>query len=387
MVNRDFWIKTLLAAWNSKSIVWLKGVRRTGKTTLCQSLPEVEYFDCERPRVRQQMEDPEGFLDQYRKRRIVLDEIHRLGNPSELLKIAADHYPDVRIVATGSSSLGASAKFRDTLTDRKTDVWLTPMMSADLTDFSRPSLDHRFLSGGLPPFFMSLEGVEARIQQWVDDYWAKDVQELFRLERRSSFLKFFELLMASSGGLFEATRFAVPCEVSRGTISNYLHVLHETYVVHVVRPFNTHRPAEILSMPKVYAFDTGFMAYFRGWDTLRPADRGLFWEHWVLNEIHARLQTRRIHYWRDKQGHEVDFVLSRPGRPPTAIECKWRAGDINASGLTAFCRRYPGTQAYLVAQDVDRPFQKRVQDLIVHVIGLKDLIEEIRASVVAGVSN
>ncbi|MBE7461529.1 MAG: hypothetical protein HS112_13535 [Zoogloeaceae bacterium] len=44
--------------------------------------------------------------------RVVPDEVHRLGNPSELLKIAADHYRDTRIVATGSSTLGASAKFR-----------------------------------------------------------------------------------------------------------------------------------------------------------------------------------------------------------------------------------------------------------------------------------
>ncbi|MBP9698962.1 MAG: DUF4143 domain-containing protein, partial [Elusimicrobia bacterium] len=325
-------------------------------------------------------------LDQHRGRRIVLDEIHRLGNPSELLKIAADHYPDVRIVATGSSSLGASAKFRDTLTDRKNEVWLTPMMSADLNDFSRPSLDHRFLHGGLPPFFLTSVGAESRIQQWVDDYWAKDIQELFRLERRSSFLKFFELLMAASGGLFEATRFAGPCEVSRGTISNYLQVLHDTYVVHVVRPFSAHKPAEILSMPKVYAFDTGFMAYFRGWDTLRPMDRGAFWEHWVLNEIQSRFQTRRIQYWRDKQGHEVDFVTSQPGKPPIAIECKWQARDLSASGLTAFGQRYPGCQAYLVAHDVDRPFQKRVQTLTVNVVGLEGLIEKIGSSVTPGTS-
>ena len=57
----------------------------------------------------------------------VLDEIHRLPNPSELLKIAADHYPDIRILSTGSSTLGASARFRDTLAGRKQEVWLTPM--------------------------------------------------------------------------------------------------------------------------------------------------------------------------------------------------------------------------------------------------------------------
>jgi hypothetical protein len=52
------------------------------KTCLCQDLPEVEYFDCELPRVRRMMLDPESFLDGLAGKRIVLDEIHRLQNPS-----------------------------------------------------------------------------------------------------------------------------------------------------------------------------------------------------------------------------------------------------------------------------------------------------------------
>jgi predicted AAA+ superfamily ATPase len=76
-------------------------------------------------------------------------------------------------------------------------------------------------------------------QEWTDSFWAKDIQELFRLEHRYSFQKFIELLMAQSGGMFEATRFARPCEVSRTTISNYLSVLEATFVMHVVRPFST----------------------------------------------------------------------------------------------------------------------------------------------------
>ena len=82
MVHRRFWLKLLERAWKERSIVWLAGVRRVGKTCLCQDLPEVEYFDCELPRVRRMMLDPESFLDGLAGKRIVLDEIHRLQNPS-----------------------------------------------------------------------------------------------------------------------------------------------------------------------------------------------------------------------------------------------------------------------------------------------------------------
>ncbi len=186
-------------------------------------------------------------------RRVVLDEIHRLLNPAEFLKIAADHYPHVKVLATGSSTLSATTKFRDTLTGRKVELWLTPMILEDLRAFEQPKLDHRFLHGGLPPFFLASTVPERDFQEWMDAYWAKDVQSLFRLDRRASFERFAELLMTRSGGMFEATAFSRPCEVSRQTITNYLRVLEATYLAHILRPFSAHRATEIVSAPKVYA--------------------------------------------------------------------------------------------------------------------------------------
>ena len=151
ITDRTFWLQLIETEWQ-RPILWLAGVRRVGKTCLCQSIKGIDYFDCELPRVRRLMEDPQGFLDSITNRRIVLDEIHRLDNPSELLKIAADHYPDLKIIATGSSTLGASARFKDTLTGRKSDLLMTPMTISDLADFGREDLRRRFLRGGLPLF-------------------------------------------------------------------------------------------------------------------------------------------------------------------------------------------------------------------------------------------
>ena len=377
MVKREYWLNRIEKAWERRSIVWLSGVRRVGKTCLCQTLPDVEYFDCELPRVRRLMEDPQGFLDSIKNNRIVLDEIHRLQNPSELLKIAADHYPKINIVATGSSTLGASAKFRDTLAGRKTELWLTPIITTDLDDFNQHDIQHRLLYGGLPPFFLETRFPEQDFQEWLDAYWAKDIQELFRLERRYSFQKFAELLMTQSGGVFEATRFAAPCEVSRSTISNYLSVLEATYVVHVIRPFSSRRSTEIVSAPKVYGFDTGFICYHQGWTQLRQEDLGLLWEHYVLNEIMAHTQSRDIQYWRDKRGHEVDFILTPKRNRPIAVECKWSADSFSPRQLSSFRRQYPEGQNYVVSPDVDQPFSKVFNGMSVRFVNLNTLIIDV----------
>ncbi|GDY19746.1 ATPase [Verrucomicrobiota bacterium] len=358
MVKRGFWLQRIEQQWSRRSVLWLRGVRRAGKTSLAQSLSNVEYFDCELPRVRRAMEDPEAFLYGLRRKRIVLDEVHRLPNPSELLKIAADHFPTVRILATGSSTLGASSRFRDTLAGRKTELWLTPMIEADLADFGEADLPHRLLHGGLPPFFLSPELPERDFQEWMDAYWAKDIQELFRLERRASFQRFVELLMAQSGGIFEATRFAAPCEVSRTTIANYLAVLEATSVALVLRPFSSRRSNEIIAAPKVYGFDTGFVCAHRGWTSLRSDDLGHLWEHYVLNELTALLQTTDLRYWRDKQGHEVDLIWAPRGKTPVAMECKWSARDFDPANLLVFARLYPKATLLVTTTDARPAFSR-----------------------------
>lgn len=380
MVNRTYWHKLIEDAWQSRTLIWLAGVRRVGKTCLAQSLDSIEYFDCELPLVRQKMEDPQGFWETLRGKRVVVDEVHRLLNPSELLKIATDHYPDIRVLATGSSSLSASAKFRDTLTGRKTNLWLTPMVHADLDDFGKPDLERRLLRGGLPPLFLAKTPPDREFQEWMDAYWAKDIQELFRLERRSAFQRLAELLMINSGGAMDVGRMARDCEVSRGTIMNYLGALEATFVVHVLRPFHQHRPNEITSAPKVYAFDTGCVCYYRGWATLRREDLGKLWEHYVLNEIHAATQRRSVGYWRDKQKHEVDFIWVPRGKPPVAIECKWSADGFEPGNLQVFRRQHPGGENLVVAHDVDRTFHRTYKDVKVRFVNTGGLIEQLAAS-------
>lgn len=377
--RRSYWLERLESAWRRRSVVWLAGARRAGKTVLCHSLSEVDYYDCELPSVRRLLRDPESFLEDVRGRRVVLDEIHRLPDPAQVLKVAADHYQDVHVLATGSSTLAASAKFRDSLAGRREQVWLTPMISLDLAAFESADLLGRLRRGGLPPFFLAETVLEREVQDWIDAYWAKDLQELFRLERRDSFLRFTELVLAASGGIFQAARYARECGVSHTTIRNYLAVLETTLVAHPVRPYSRRAATEIVAAPKVYAFDTGFVVQARGWGELREEDLGDLWEHYVLNELHGRLQTRRILYWRDKRGHEVDFVLAPAGAAPVAVECKWKADGFDPRGLQAFRRRHPGGPNLVVAADVRRSWRQRYRDVVVEFVSLEGLIERVKA--------
>lgn len=371
-IKRNFWMQRINEGWKKRNIVFLAGVRRVGKTMLGKSITGINYFDCELPRIRRLMDDPEEFLSGLKSDIIVLDEIHRLENPSELLKIIADHYKNIRVIATGSSSLLAASKFRDTLTGRKITIHITPVNYFDMKDFRNTDIRHRMLHGGMPEFFLSEKTDEALFQEWMDAYWSKDIQELFRVEKKFSFQSFVELIMMQSGGIFNASAIASKCKISHTSSLNYLKILEETFVAIIIRPFSMHKQTEVIAAPKVYGFDTGFVCYHKGISHLRDDDCGFLWEHLVLNEFQSRFSEAKINYWRDKQGHEIDFVIPRRNGEVTTVECKWKSGNFEPSNLAIFRKKYPHGKNYVISSDIDRPFSSGIKNLQVHYTGIND---------------
>jgi uncharacterized protein len=91
--------------------------------------------------------------------------------------------------------------------------------------------------------------------------------------------------------------------------------------------------------PKIYALDTGFVNFARGWDTLRAEACGLLWEH---------LPEASIRYWRDKRGHELDFVFPRTRDTIDVRACKWNPTAFDPAALGLFRSAYPRGRNLLV---------------------------------------
>ena len=80
----------IAGAWSRRSVVWLSGVRRVGKTTLARLLPHAVYLNCDLPSVERTLADPELLLGgQKPGSTLIFDEAHRLADPSRLLKISS----------------------------------------------------------------------------------------------------------------------------------------------------------------------------------------------------------------------------------------------------------------------------------------------------------
>jgi predicted AAA+ superfamily ATPase len=376
MVVRNFWLNRLRAVWERVPIAWLAGVRRVGKTTLVRSLPEADclYLNCDSPRAAQSVADPEFFFQQVKQPIVIFDEIHQLPDPTRLLKIGADVFPRLKLVATGSSTLGAAKKFRDALTGRKRVVSLLPVLYSELADFGDFKLEHRLLRGGLPPALLPERADPDFYSEWLDSHFARDVQELFGVSKRAGYMALLQVVLRQSGGLLDITKLASQTGLSRPTVMHYLDVCETTLTMRLVRPYHAGKTREWTHQPKAYAFDTGFICHARGWDHLRPEDCGALWEHLVLDTLWSVEDPAKVLFWRDHQQREVDFVVPRGRDAVDAYECKWSALHLDVRNVQAFRQAYPVGKNFVVVPQTAPAQTLRVDGLEVQVISPTELM-------------
>jgi predicted AAA+ superfamily ATPase len=372
MLYRPFWIRSIEKAWESKTLVWLTGVRRVGKTTLTRMFPDASYFNCDLPSVNRRLEDPESFYQSLPAKSVVIfDEVHRLKDPSVVLKIGTDEFPELKILATGSSTLDATRKFSDTLTGRKAMIYLPPVLWDECDEpFMHPDLNHRLLLGGLPEAFLSGSRNDNFYSEWMDSFYARDIQELFNIRNRSGYIRLMHLLFRSSGNLISQTQLSRSCDISRPTVITYIDSLHIANAIFLLPPFHGGGKREITQQPKCYAFDTGFVSFVRGWNDVREEDLGILWEHLVLDILRALFPAVILFYWRDKSNREIDFIIRRAGNQVDAIECKINPDQFNINTLKDFRSFYPDGNNYCFSPFVKEPYTKKINEHLVRFVGL-----------------
>jgi predicted AAA+ superfamily ATPase len=376
MKNRPFWVEHIKQAWKKRPIAWLSGVRRVGKTTLAKMFPDAIFLNCDLPSVIRRLADPEAFYESLdTPSTVIFDEVHRVEDPSRLLKIAADAYPHLKILATGSSTLAATKKFSDSLTGRKQLIYLPPVLWNEcLSAFNLKNLDHRLLHGGLPEPLLSQDKDVSFFSEWIDSFYARDIQELFGIRNRVGFIKLLHLLLRQSGGLIDYTNLAKLSELSRPSVKAHIEAMSIAYAVYMLPPFHGGGRREITRRPKCYGFDTGFITFVNGWDSIRDEDRGLLWEHVVLDVLRTRFHSSNIYYWRDKSNREIDFIIKASRQSAHTIECKINPDQFDTKTLRVFRSLYPEGDNFVISPNIKQSYKRKYENLIVNFCSLDDLL-------------
>ncbi len=366
----------------SDDIIVLHGARQTGKTFIIYWLrnylkekgESVYYIDLEDSRfvrildagveefikhLREEGFDlPELNLNRRKKLFVCIDEIQYLANPSSFLKIAGDHYKNIKLIVSGSSSFEIKSKFKDSLVGRTVDFEIFNLSFKESLLFKGYSFDQGniftakkieelkilfkeyILYGGYPRIVLTRETKkkEKYLQQIIDTYVKKDIRDLAQIKDINKFNKLLEALAFQSGNLLNITELSNTSRIAKQTIEKYLFIMENTYIIKLVRPYSRNIRSELFKIPKIYFYDTGIMQML--WlKTLQREIIGNVFETGIFMELVKKYGKDYVFYWRTKDKKEIDFILKRKDRL-LPIEVKLNFEQFNLTPISFFNRKY-----------------------------------------------
>ncbi len=357
-------------------MVLVAGPRQVGKTTLARAVldrwSDGVYLNWDN---RDDRRDIRAARWPASRSLVVLDELHKWREWKRWLKGEYDaHGGRTRFLVTGSARLDVYRKGGDSLQGRYHHYRLHPFSLGEVmrkgqpttidpgteVPLARPStqtgevLQALVAYGGFPePFLAQSARTHRRWQkERLDRVFREDVRDLEALRDLSSIEWLADLVPERVGSPLSLNALREDLEVSHRALTHWMDVLEHLYYVVRIRPFESRSVRSLRKMPKAYLWDWSQVA------APGPRLENLVAMH-LLKLCHF-LQDHDGHdvdlrYLRDRTGKEVDFLVTRQGKPWLAVEVKVSETSLDPS-LVYFRDRLRIPYAYQVVLEARRDF-------------------------------
>ena len=337
-----------------KSMIFLSGPRQVGKTTFMQeiiapSYPHTSYFNWDiLDNKKTLLQDPYFFqsvdIEGPGRPLVILDEIHKYRQWKNYLKGVYDKFHDrFSFAILGSGRLDISKRAGDAMTGRFLEMHLFPFTAAELSssdteiqqflkdpfsgmDFPDASQSasvwkELFNLGGFPEPFLS--GKESTWRRWSANYGRQiireDIRSMNEIRRIDDIETLFSLLSARAGSPISINNLATDLQVSFPAVKNWLDLFDFFYLTFRISPWTKKVSRAILKEKKLYLFNYPLIAdaaaRFENMVALELLRAVRSWNEWGWGDF-------GLHYLRNKEKKEVDFLLTKDHAPLLLIETK-----------------------------------------------------------------
>ncbi|MBI5414958.1 ATP-binding protein [Candidatus Peregrinibacteria bacterium] len=335
--------RTLLRHHPEKNrAIILYGPRQAGKTTLVKHIIEkypkkAKYMSCDYADVR----DVFAYENSHKLKEVVrnlqllvLDEAQRIENIGLVLKILVDDYPNVRVIATGSSSFDLSNKISEPLTGRKHEFLLFPFSFEELFQKELPHEQKRHLDfllrfGSYPEIAEKNETeAEIYLKELTGSYLFKDVFTFQELKKPELLTKLLRLIAFQIGSEVSYHELAQKLGVDQTVIQRYLFLLEEAFVIFRLSALKRNLRNEVTKSRKIYFWDLGIRnSLIQNHNRLEfRNDIGALWENFCIAERMKYLNNHQKgvnhYFWRTYAQKEIDYI-EEAGNTLCAYEFSW----------------------------------------------------------------
>ena len=331
-----------------QKLVVLYGARQTGKTSLLSKI--IEDLPYKAVRVNA---DLSGYQEVFSGRDLkkmkelvegyellFIDEGQKIPDLGIHLKILHDELPLLRVIVTGSSSLGLATRLSEPLTGRKRVFTLFPLSQEELSmrynPFELKEYLDDFLVFGSYPEVLTQSTREAKfesLKEISESYLMKDIIEISQIRHVQKAWQLLRLLAFQAGSEVSIHELSQSLKLNHETVESYIGLFEKSFVLFRLGGFSRNLRNEISKSNKVYFWDTGIRNYLIGnLNRLEQRnDTGALFENFVVAERQKWLSYHRSmangYFWRLYTGAEIDYIEEGQGII-TGYEIKWGKGKL-----------------------------------------------------------
>ncbi len=353
-------LNNILEALADTPVVFLRGARQTGKTTLVQEMANglhpARYVTLDNAAVLSAASaDPAGFIAGIEKP-VVIDEAQRVRELFLAIKedVDRDRQPG-RYLLTGSADVLTIPKVAEALAGRMEVLTLWPLSIAEIKGTTENMVDavfgedfpRRFKpnprfdlaaaigAGGFPE---PLQRTTARRRRaWFESYVTtildRDIRDLSQIQNLAAVPRLLALLAGRTATLHNQSEISRSSGIPNSTLSRYMAVLETTFLVQTLPAWSSNLGKRLVKTPKLFMVDTGLVCHLIGIDEagfLRSGEIvGRIFENFVVLEFfkHGSWSEEpvRLYHLRSQTGQEVDLIMEGSGGRVVGVEVKLSA--------------------------------------------------------------
>ena len=292
---------------------------------------------------------------------VFIDEAQRIPDVGFGLKLLIDHFPEMIIVVTGSSSFDLSNKIGEPLTGRNILRNLFPISVLELYEqhggmYILQKLEDFLIYGAYPEVLRSLSSDE-KMEYLIsirDSYLLKDILELESVKNPAKLTDMLKLLAFQIGQEVSLNELSNSLGIAKQSVERYLDLLEKTFIIRKVGGFSRNLRKEVVKTARYFFWDNGIRnAVINNFSPLSQRnDAGMLWENFMYMERLKTKSYKRIfandYFWRTYDQQEIDLIEERDGKL-FAYEFKWQPKNVKAP--KAWTENYPGAEFHVISKD------------------------------------
>lgn len=381
-IQRGGYIKKIFPFMERKEIIVLKGIRRSGKSTIIKQLiKELLKKGVKKEQILYINLEDYGFADnlniglfdlifdeykKYTKNRkktyFFIDEAQKITSWEKWVRTKYDLGENIKFVITGSSASLLSKELSTLLTGRNISFAIMPLSFKEYCFFTKKDdLEGYMIYGGFPEVVLekSDEKKNYLLQQYFEDIIHKDIIDGYNIRNTKQIMNLARYLISSSGSKVSINKLSKIFGIAKDTLATYINYMVDAYLLSEVSyfSFSAKIKHEVSKLPKFYSLDNGLIKVI---SMKYSKNLGQMFENSVFIKLFEKYNE--ISYWGELSS-EVDFIINKTAINVTSTD---EIPEREFKGLEEFNKKHKNFKLLIISKSLKKE----------RIIPIKDFLEQ-----------